>query len=76
MTATDFRAIDGKVIDPWGVAYTPDEMTFRVKVMAEVALDPDYDDEFAEVGIHRISEAIRASREAARQSQTEERKAA
>lgn len=64
MAHTDFTARNGSVIDTWGVAYTPAEAETRVAVMASVALDPAYDDEFAEAGIRRIAELIRASRQA------------
>lgn len=67
MTHTDFTARNGSVIDPWGVAYTTAEAEIRVSVMAAVALDPAYDDEFAEAGIRRIAELIRASRQAQQQ---------
>jgi len=70
MAHTDFTARNGSVIDPWGVAYTPAEAETRITVMASVALDPAYDDEFAEAGIRRIAELIRASRQA--QSQQKE----
>lgn len=62
MSHTDFTARNGAIIDPWGVAYTPSEAETRIAVMASVALDPAYDDEFAEAGIRRIAELIRASR--------------
>ncbi|WP_278070493.1 hypothetical protein [Brevundimonas sanguinis] len=64
MAHTDFTARNGSVVDTWGVAYTPAEAETRVAVMASVALDPAYDDEFAEAGIRRIAELIRASRQA------------
>lgn len=64
MAHTDFTARNGSVIDTWGVAYTPAEAETRVAVMASVALDLAYDDEFAEAGIRRIAELIRASRQA------------
>lgn len=64
MSHTDFIARNGSVIDPWGVAYTPAEAETRIAVMASVALDPAYDDAFAEAGIRRIAELIRASRQA------------
>lgn len=50
MAHTDFTARNGSVIDPWGVAYTPAEAETRIAVMASVALDPAYDDAFAEAG--------------------------
>lgn len=69
MAHTDFTARNGAVIDPWGVAYTPAEAEFRASVIASVALDLQYDDEFAEASITRLAELIRASRQAQRQPQ-------
>ncbi|QTC88076.1 hypothetical protein [Brevundimonas pondensis] len=67
MTHTDFTARNGSVIDPWGVAYTPAEAEFRAAVIASVALDLRYDDEFAEASTIRLAELIRASRQAQQQ---------
>lgn len=64
MAHTDFTARNGSVIDTWGVAYTPAEAETRAAVIASVALDPAYDEDFAEACITRLGELIRASRQA------------
>ena len=61
---TDFTARNGSVIDTWGVAYTTKQVETRAAVIASVALDPAYDEDFAEASITRLAELIRASRQA------------
>ena len=46
------------------MAYTPAEAETRAAVIASVALDPAYDEDFAEACIARLGELIRASRQA------------